>query len=122
MLGNNINNDFSPQKKHFRLDFSSEEVQNKICGGQGCNSDSLQSQIKLWSKVPEVTYIGSPAQSWLDDYFGWGKDCCQLKTSKESDQELFCPSDFVPESAASGGNKNQDKTFLTYLTKRLRLI
>jgi hypothetical protein len=95
---------FTIQNIFFRLDFSSEEVQNKICGGQGCNSDSLQSQIKLWSKVPEVTYIGSPAQSWLDDYFGWGKDCCQHKTSKESNQEIFCPSDFVPESA-TGGNK-----------------
>jgi hypothetical protein len=86
----------------FRLDFSSEDVQNKICGGQGCNADSLQSQIKLWSKVPSVTYIGSPAQSWLDDYFGWGKDCCQYKS--ELNQENFCPSDFVPETSGSGGD------------------
>ena len=84
-----------------RLDFSTEDVQNKICGGQGCNADSLQSQIKLWSKVPSVTYIGSPAQSWLDDYFGWGKDCCQFKS--ESNQENFCPSDFVPETSGSDG-------------------
>ena len=84
-----------------RLDFSSPEIQNRICGGQGCNPDSLQSQIKLWSKVPEVTYIGSPAQSWLDDYFGWAKDCCQYKQT-DSDQGEFCPSDFVPDSGSGG--------------------
>jgi hypothetical protein len=50
-----------------------------------------------------VTYIGSPAQSWLDDYFGWGKDCCQFKMS-ESNEENFCPSDFVPETSGSGGD------------------
>ena len=89
-----------------RLDFSSEEVQNKICGGQGCNPDSLQSQIKLWSKVPEVTYIGSPAQSWLDDYFGWGKDCCEFKVSENL--ENFCPSDAEPDSGSGSGGGGDD--------------
>jgi hypothetical protein len=46
-----------------------------------------------------MTYIGSPAQSWLDDYFGWAKDCCQYRQIG-SDQEEFCPSDFVPDSGA----------------------
>ena len=70
----------------YQLDFTQKNIQNKICGGQGCNPDSLQSQIKLWSKKPNITYIGSPAQSWIDDYFGWSKDCCNVNDGE------FCPS------------------------------
>lgn len=75
------------------LDLAEKSVQDKICGGQGCNPDSLQSQIKLWSKEPKITYIGSPAQSWIDDYFGWSKDCCR---KFEADGQ-FCPSDYGSE-------------------------
>ena len=70
----------------YQLDFTQKNIQDKICGGQGCNPDSLQSQIKLWSKKPNITYIGSPAQSWIDDYFGWSKDCCNVNDGE------FCPS------------------------------
>ena len=56
-------------------------------------------QIKLWSKEPDITYIGSPAQSWIDDYFGWSKDCCRSFVENGT----FCPSDYVdPEEASSG--------------------
>ena len=102
---------------NYQLDFTNSTTQNKICGGQGCNPDSLQSQIKLWSKKGKmvlynaaikncltcvllsgnVTYIGSPAQSWLDDYFGWSKDCCRTFTSDGQ----FCPSDFKEEGSES---------------------
>ena len=72
----------------------------RICGGQGCNQDSLQSQIKLWSKKPNITYIGSPAQSWIDDYFGWSKDCCRSFIADGK----FCPSDYVdPKESSSSG-------------------
>ena len=37
-----------------KFDYSLAENQNKICGGQGCNADSLNAQIKLWSKEPDV--------------------------------------------------------------------
>ena len=49
-----------------------------------------------------MTYIGSPAQSWLDDYFGWAKDCCQSRQASDTEQGEFCPSDFVPDSSSGG--------------------
>ena len=30
----------------------------------------------LWSKIANITFVASPAQSWIDDYFDWAKDCC----------------------------------------------
>ncbi len=83
-----------------QIDFSLPAIQNKICGGQGCDQDSLQSQIKLWSKEPQTTYIGSPAQSWIDDYFGWSKDCC--RTFVQDGQ--FCPSDFKEDKSEASSD------------------
>lgn len=58
-----------------------------ICGSTGCNQSSLQSQIKQWSKFSNTTFIANPAQSWIDDFFDWSKDCCLQKV------EEFCPTD-----------------------------
>ena len=88
---------FVVNNTNLQLDFANTTAQNRICGGQGCDPDSLQSQIKLWSKEPNVTFIGSPAQSWIDDYFGWGKDCCQFNPA---DPPEFCPSDYIPTSVS----------------------
>jgi len=61
-----------------QVDYTDRDVQNRICGSSGCDADSLQAQIKLWSKQSNVTYVASPAQSWLDDYFEWlaSPQCC----------------------------------------------
>lgn len=91
---------FVLNNSNHQLDLTKPEIQNKICGGQGCNGDSLQSQIKLWSKKPQITYIGSPAQSWIDDYFGWSKDCCQ---AFKADGE-FCPSGYVDPTNDQAGD------------------
>uniref|UniRef100_A0A0A9X1U0 Niemann-Pick C1 protein n=1 Tax=Lygus hesperus TaxID=30085 RepID=A0A0A9X1U0_LYGHE len=71
------------------LNLSDTRVQNLMCGGQLCNSDSLTSQIYMASKQPESTYIGRPAASWIDDYFDWSRssECCRYFKSNES----FCP-------------------------------
>ncbi len=60
------------------FDFTDPALQNKVCGSSGCDADSLQSQIRLWSRQSEVTYVASPAQSWIDDYFDWltNPACC----------------------------------------------
>uniref|UniRef100_A0A1B6E9U7 SSD domain-containing protein n=1 Tax=Clastoptera arizonana TaxID=38151 RepID=A0A1B6E9U7_9HEMI len=73
------------------LPLSDTRVQNIICGGQGCNSDSLTSQIYLASNQPERTYIARPSSSWLDDYFDWlsTPNCCLQFASNNS----FCPHD-----------------------------
>ncbi len=62
------------------FDLTNPVLQNKVCGSSGCDADSLQSQIKQWSKQPDVTYVASPAQSWIDDYFEWltSSSCCSF--------------------------------------------
>nr|XP_040583729.1 NPC intracellular cholesterol transporter 1-like [Lepeophtheirus salmonis] len=61
------------------IDLSLPEVQNKFCGGMGCSDKSLNAIIKKWSKTPNVTFIATPAQSWLDDYLSWSVDCCKYR-------------------------------------------
>ena len=63
-----------------QYDFTNEKLQNRICGTSGCDADSLQAQIKLWSLQSHKTYIASPAQSWIDDYFAWlsSSQCCSF--------------------------------------------
>ncbi|CAB4060780.1 NPC1 [Lepeophtheirus salmonis] len=61
------------------IDLSLPEVQNKFCGGMGCSDKSLNAIIKKWSKNPNVTFIATPAQSWLDDYLSWSVDCCKYR-------------------------------------------
>ena len=56
---------------NLKYDFSDFELQNRICGSAGCNDDSLNAQILLWSLQSETTYVAAPSQSWIDDYFAW---------------------------------------------------
>lgn len=53
---------------NLKLDFANQTIRNKLCGTVGCNEDSLQNQVNIWSKLPDQTYIASPAFSWIDDY------------------------------------------------------
>ena len=61
------------------LNYQNFSDQNLICGGVLCNDDSLNIQIYLASKYPEVTRIARPSSSWLDDYIDWLKidTCCK---------------------------------------------
>ncbi|KAG6801155.1 NPC intracellular cholesterol transporter 1 1b [Apis mellifera caucasica] len=71
------------------LNYSNPTVQNIICGGQGCNSNSLYTQIYSASKQSAVSYLSKAASSWLDDYIDWSQisDCCKYFKANES----FCP-------------------------------
>ncbi|XP_066999010.2 NPC intracellular cholesterol transporter 1 [Anabrus simplex] len=75
------------------LDFSKPEIQNMICGGQYCNSDSLITQIYMASKQPRTSYIAKPSSSWLDDYFDWSasSECCKYFSNNGS----FCSHDNI---------------------------
>lgn len=70
------------------LDYHTFEHQNMICGGVLCNNDSLNLQIYLASKYPEVTRIAKPSASWLDDYVDWLSisTCCKVNRTDGS----FC--------------------------------
>ncbi|KAJ8956648.1 hypothetical protein NQ318_014002 [Aromia moschata] len=72
------------------LNYSDTRLQNKVCGGQYCDFDSMVTQIFVASKVPETTYLGRPSSSWLDDYFDWSaaaESCCRINP----DTGAFCP-------------------------------
>lgn len=60
------------------FNLADHNIQNRICGTSGCDPDSLQATIKQWSMKSDITYIASPAQSWMDDYFAWlsNPKCC----------------------------------------------
>ncbi len=73
------------------FDYTDLRVQNLVCGGRGCNPDSLQAQIKQWSSLPNITYLATPAQSWIDDYFDWIRTCC--KKTKQTGK--FCSKEFL---------------------------
>lgn len=73
------------------MNYSNRTVQNLICGGQFCESDSLTTQLYIASKQQNVTYIARGASSWLDDYFDWSslKPCCNKFPGNHS----YCPRD-----------------------------
>ena len=71
------------------LNYSDPRVQNLICSGQYCNSDSLTTQIFAASELSSINYIAKPAQTWLDDYLDWSSlpQCCKYNETDGS----FCP-------------------------------
>ncbi|XP_072013548.1 NPC intracellular cholesterol transporter 1-like [Amphiura filiformis] len=91
-------------------DYTNRTAQNKICGGSGCNEDSLTQQIFFAASISEYTKIALPANSWIDDYFDWiqpgfGISCCrQFSESRYNDDRNrsgeFCPSspDLPPQT------------------------
>uniref|UniRef100_A0A672H4P8 SSD domain-containing protein n=1 Tax=Salarias fasciatus TaxID=181472 RepID=A0A672H4P8_SALFA len=66
------------------LNYSSPDGQNAVCGGVGCNNDSLVQQVYSASLISNYTTIAYTPSSWLDDYFDWVKPqstCCRYYNS-----------------------------------------
>lgn len=82
-----------------KLNYSTPDVQNLLCGSRFCRPDSLAMQIYAASRSPADTYIAAPANSWLDDFFDWSvsPECCFYFQSNNS----FCPSDTQPDDCAA---------------------
>ncbi|XP_003474080.3 NPC intracellular cholesterol transporter 1 isoform X4 [Cavia porcellus] len=62
-------------------DYTSRPGQNMVCGGMGCDNDSLVQQIFNAAQLDNYTRIGFAPSSWIDDYFDWVKpqsSCCRL--------------------------------------------
>lgn len=81
------------------VDFSNTSVQNAICGGQHCFSDSLITKIYTASKQPQTSFIARPSSSWIDDYFDWSnsKGCCKYFPGNDS----FCSHNTLGEGCKS---------------------
>uniref|UniRef100_UPI00398E95F7 NPC intracellular cholesterol transporter 1 isoform X1 n=1 Tax=Pristiophorus japonicus TaxID=55135 RepID=UPI00398E95F7 len=69
--------------------YTSFEGQNAVCGGVGCNNDSVVQQVYTAALLANYTRIGFPPSSWIDDYFDWVKPqstCCRVYNGSEK----FC--------------------------------
>ncbi|XP_069668907.1 NPC intracellular cholesterol transporter 1 homolog 1b-like isoform X2 [Periplaneta americana] len=60
------------------LNYSDTSTQNVVCGGQGCNADSLSTYLYRAALYPDSSRLARPASSWIDDYFDWTTldSCC----------------------------------------------
>ncbi|XP_033613302.1 NPC intracellular cholesterol transporter 1 [Fukomys damarensis] len=62
-------------------DYTSLHGQNMVCGGMGCDNDSLVQQIFNAAQLDNYTRVGFAPSSWVDDYFDWVKPqscCCRV--------------------------------------------
>ncbi|KAF7654289.1 hypothetical protein LDENG_00071930, partial [Lucifuga dentata] len=103
------------------LNYSSPEGQNAVCGGVGCNNDSLVQQVYYASLISNYTTIAFTPSSWLDDYFDWVKpqsSCCRYYNSTGA----FCNASVVNSSCvhcrpmtARGKQRPEGEDFLHFL-------
>ncbi|XP_073710084.1 NPC intracellular cholesterol transporter 1 [Misgurnus anguillicaudatus] len=102
-------------------DYKTSEGQNKVCGGVGCNNDSLVQQIYTASLMKNYTKISNVPSSWLDDYFDWVKpqsSCCRYYNSTGA----FCNASVVNKTCihcrpmtASGKQRPNGTEFMQFL-------
>ncbi|XP_069548356.1 NPC intracellular cholesterol transporter 1 [Brachyistius frenatus] len=82
------------------IKYNSSEGQNAVCGGVGCNNNSLVQQIYTASLISNYTTIAYTPSSWLDDYFDWVKPqstCCRYNNISGA----FCNASVVNSSCVS---------------------
>uniref|UniRef100_A0A8C8MG07 SSD domain-containing protein n=1 Tax=Oncorhynchus tshawytscha TaxID=74940 RepID=A0A8C8MG07_ONCTS len=96
-------------------DYLSLEGQNSVCGGVGCNNNSLIQQVYT------ASLIRFNPSSWLDDYFDWVKPqstCCRYYNSSGA----FCNASVVDTSCVhcrpmtpSGKLRPTEQDFMNFL-------
>ncbi|XP_028659508.1 NPC intracellular cholesterol transporter 1 [Erpetoichthys calabaricus] len=102
-------------------DYKTQEGQNMVCGGVGCNNNSLVQQIFTAAEISNYTRIGFSPSSWIDDYFDWVKPqstCCRFyNTSGE-----FCNASVVNPTCVrcrplneEGKKRPQGEDFMHFL-------
>ncbi|EHH29220.1 Niemann-Pick C1 protein [Macaca mulatta] len=88
-------------------DYTSPKGQNMVCGGMGCNNDSLVQQIFNAAQLDNYTRIGFAPSSWIDDYFDWVKpqsSCCRV----DNITDQFCNASGASRLPWNFLNKNMD--------------
>lgn len=75
--------------------------QNLICGGGGCQYDSLLGQVYTASIWSNKSYIAQPATSWLDDYVDWLRPVGNPPCCRTYNDDKFCPSTVKNDSCFS---------------------
>uniref|UniRef100_A0A673K647 Niemann-Pick C1 protein-like n=1 Tax=Sinocyclocheilus rhinocerous TaxID=307959 RepID=A0A673K647_9TELE len=102
-------------------DYKAPEGQNAVCGGVGCNSNSLVQQIYTASLLNNYSKISNVPSSWLDDYFDWVKpqsSCCRYYNSTGA----FCNASVVDKTCVpcrpmtpSGKQRPNGTEFMRFL-------
>ncbi|XP_051989877.1 NPC intracellular cholesterol transporter 1-like [Xyrauchen texanus] len=102
-------------------DYKTTEGQNAVCGGVGCNNNSLIQQIYTASLLSNYTRISNVPSSWLDDYFDWVKpqsSCCRYYNATGS----FCNASVVDKTCvhcrpmnSSGKQRPNGTDFMHFL-------
>uniref|UniRef100_A0A671MVF3 Niemann-Pick C1 protein-like n=1 Tax=Sinocyclocheilus anshuiensis TaxID=1608454 RepID=A0A671MVF3_9TELE len=102
-------------------DYKTSEGQNAVCGGVGCNSNSLVQQIYTASLLNNFTKINNIPSSWLDDYFDWVKpqsSCCRYYNTTGA----FCNASVVDKTCVhcrpmttSGKQRPNGTEFMRFL-------
>ncbi|XP_071766955.2 NPC intracellular cholesterol transporter 1 isoform X1 [Centroberyx gerrardi] len=103
------------------LNYSSLEGQNAVCGGVGCNNNSLVQQVYYASLISNYTTVAFTPSSWLDDYFDWVKpqsSCCRYFNATGD----FCNASVVNPSCVhcrpmtpSGKQRPEGEDFMRFL-------
>ncbi|KRT84519.1 Hedgehog receptor [Oryctes borbonicus] len=99
------------------VNFTSIDIQNKYCGGVGCLSYSITTQLYTASTQSDVTYIARQSNSWIDDYKDWSvaTGCCRQFVSNSS----FCPHETRPASLCIACYREENDDFEAYFGKYL---
>ncbi|XP_022904065.2 NPC intracellular cholesterol transporter 1 homolog 1b-like [Onthophagus taurus] len=99
------------------LDYSSITIQNKFCGGVGCQPNSISTQLYAAAKQSEITYVARPASSWIDDYRDWSLNdkCCKYFLSNDT----FCPHTVTNHKICGKCGRSDDDDFQKYFPKYL---
>ncbi|XP_042300006.1 NPC intracellular cholesterol transporter 1-like, partial [Sceloporus undulatus] len=101
--------------------YTTLDGQNMVCGGMGCENNSLVQQLFNAAELSSYTRIGYPPSSWIDDYFDWVKpqsSCCRVYNATEQ----FCNASVVDPSCVrcrpltpEGKQRPQGEEFMKFL-------
>ncbi|KAJ7338746.1 hypothetical protein JRQ81_012648 [Phrynocephalus forsythii] len=101
--------------------YTTLDGQNMVCGGVGCDNDSLALQIYEAAGISSYTRIGYAPSSWIDDYFDWIKpqsSCCRIYNTTGQ----FCNASVVDPSCErcrpltpEGKKRPQGEEFMKFL-------
>ncbi|EGV93491.1 Niemann-Pick C1 protein, partial [Cricetulus griseus] len=102
-------------------DYTTHKGQNMVCGGMGCDNDSLVQQIFNAAELDNYTRIGFAPSSWIDDYFDWvapQSSCCRLYNATHQ----FCNASVIDPTCIrcrpltpEGKQRPQGKEFMKFL-------
>lgn len=101
--------------------YTTHKGQNMVCGGMGCDNDSLVQQIFNAAELDTYTRIGFAPSSWIDDYFDWvapQSSCCRLYNATHQ----FCNASVIDPTCIrcrpltpEGKQRPQGKEFMKFL-------